>query len=185
MFDADSQNFASAPLASRGVELKNFWPAFGGHHQGTLGGGWGPSQPPPFPPPSNTSLGTGQEGRETCQGEGGGGRRGCPLRSLAQHILPLPPPPALREGRGRSCTCDQRDTLWPIDHAFPQGLGSSNGNHFFCGNPNETRKYQPATLPEPLRQTSPLDLRSPSGSTKRPVQKDARLLVPGGGWVCS
>ena len=51
MFEADSQNFASAPSAPRGFELKSFRPAFGGDHRGTLGGGG--SQPNPPPPPSD------------------------------------------------------------------------------------------------------------------------------------
>ena len=58
MFEADSQNFASAPSVPRGFTLQNFRPPFGGGHRGILGGGGGPSQPPPpSPPPSNTSLG--------------------------------------------------------------------------------------------------------------------------------
>ena len=44
MFETDSQNFASVP---RGFALKNLWPAFGGDHRGTRGGGG--SQPNPFP----------------------------------------------------------------------------------------------------------------------------------------
>ena len=48
MFEADSQNFASAPSVPRGFTLQNFRPAFGGDHRGTLGG-WG-SQPTPPPP---------------------------------------------------------------------------------------------------------------------------------------
>ena len=51
MFEADSQNFASAPSAPGGFKLEKFWPAFGGDHSRTLGGGG--SQPNP---PSNTSL---------------------------------------------------------------------------------------------------------------------------------
>ena len=53
MFEADSQNFASAPSVPRGFELTNFWPAFGGEHRGTLGGGGVPVNPPPpsDPPP--------------------------------------------------------------------------------------------------------------------------------------
>ena len=61
MFEADSQNFASAPSVPRGF-ASNFlgWPS-----AGTIGGPWeegGPSQTPlplqtpPPPPPSNTSL---------------------------------------------------------------------------------------------------------------------------------
>ena len=59
MFEADSQNFASAPSVPRGFELHNFRPAFGGDHRETQGGGCVPAKPPspPFrPPPSNTSL---------------------------------------------------------------------------------------------------------------------------------
>ena len=57
MFEADSQNFASAPLAPRGFRLKFFSPAFGEDCRGIRG----PSQPPPPlqpppSPPSNTSL---------------------------------------------------------------------------------------------------------------------------------
>ena len=55
MFEADSQNFASAPSVPRGFRLQNFWPAFGGDHRGTPGGGGSPANPPP--PLSNTSLG--------------------------------------------------------------------------------------------------------------------------------
>ena len=47
MFEADSQNFASVPLAPRRFKLKNFWPTFGGDHRGTLEGGG--SQPNPLP----------------------------------------------------------------------------------------------------------------------------------------
>ena len=39
MFEADSQNFASAPSVPRGFELKNSGPGFGGDRRGTLGGG--------------------------------------------------------------------------------------------------------------------------------------------------
>ena len=60
MFEADSQNFASAPSVPRGFTLQNSWLAFGGDHRGTLGGSQTntPSDPPPPPPspPSNTSL---------------------------------------------------------------------------------------------------------------------------------
>ena len=52
MFEADSQNFSSVP---RGFTLKIFWPAFGGDHRGTLGGGRGPSQTP-LPPPLQTPI---------------------------------------------------------------------------------------------------------------------------------
>ena len=49
MFDADSQNFASAPSAPRGFKLKDIWPAFGGDHRRRG------SQPnPPSPPPLQT-----------------------------------------------------------------------------------------------------------------------------------
>ena len=48
MLEADSQNFASAPLAPRGFKLQTFRPAF----RGTLGGG-GPRQ---TPPPQNRSM---------------------------------------------------------------------------------------------------------------------------------
>ena len=58
MFETESQNFASAPSVPRGFKLKKFWPAFGGHHTGTLGGGGFPAKTPSPPsPPSNTSLG--------------------------------------------------------------------------------------------------------------------------------
>ena len=57
LFEAASQNFASAPSASRGFTLQKFWPAFGGDHRRTLGGGGLPAKPPPPRlPPSNTSL---------------------------------------------------------------------------------------------------------------------------------
>ena len=39
MFEADCQNFASAPSVPRGLKLQKFWPAFGGDRRGTLGGG--------------------------------------------------------------------------------------------------------------------------------------------------
>ena len=45
---------ASAPSVPRGLRLKDFWPAFGGGHGGTLGGGGVPAKPPlplPFRPP--------------------------------------------------------------------------------------------------------------------------------------
>ena len=48
MFEADSQHFASAP---RGFLLKNFWPAFGGDHRETPGGGGSQPTPPPFSDP--------------------------------------------------------------------------------------------------------------------------------------
>ena len=58
MFEAGSQNFASAPSVPRGFKPQNFRPAFGRDHRGAEGEG-GPSQPPspsdPLPP-SNTSL---------------------------------------------------------------------------------------------------------------------------------
>ena len=49
MFVADSQNFASVPLAPRGFTLRNFRPAFGGDH----GGPWEEGCPSqiPLPPP--------------------------------------------------------------------------------------------------------------------------------------
>ena len=56
MFEAGSQNFASAPSVPRGFKLKNFRPSFGGDPRGTLGGGWSqsnvppPLQTPPSPP---------------------------------------------------------------------------------------------------------------------------------------
>ena len=64
MFEADSQNFAAAPSAPRGFELKIFRPTFGGNRRGTQGGGGvRPTPPPPLRPPgpsprplSNTSL---------------------------------------------------------------------------------------------------------------------------------
>ena len=58
MFEADSQNFASASLAPGGLKLQNFRPAFGGDHRGTLKGGGSQPNPPPSPPfpSSNTSL---------------------------------------------------------------------------------------------------------------------------------
>ena len=50
MFEADSQNFASAPSAPRGFKLKR--PSFGGDHRGALGGEVSqPNPPPPDPPP--------------------------------------------------------------------------------------------------------------------------------------
>ena len=48
MFEGDSQIFASAP---RGFMLKIFRPAFGGDHQGTIGGGSQPNPLPLRPPP--------------------------------------------------------------------------------------------------------------------------------------
>ena len=48
MFEADSQNFASAPSAPRGLKL---WLASGGDHRGTQGGG--NSSQTPLPPPSD------------------------------------------------------------------------------------------------------------------------------------
>ena len=65
MFEAESQSFASAPSVPRGLKPKNFRPAFGGDHRGTLGGGGVPAKPPtssaskPPSPPSNTSLASG------------------------------------------------------------------------------------------------------------------------------
>ena len=53
MFEADIQNFASAPLVPRGFRLTDFRPS----SAGTIGGPWeegGPSQPPP-PPPSGSN----------------------------------------------------------------------------------------------------------------------------------
>ena len=49
MFEADSQNFASAPSVPRGFRLQNARPPFGGDHRGTLGRGGVPSAPPPPP----------------------------------------------------------------------------------------------------------------------------------------
>ena len=51
MFEADSQNVASAPLASRRFKLQKFWPAFGGDHGPQKEGG---SQPTPPPSPLQT-----------------------------------------------------------------------------------------------------------------------------------
>ena len=51
MFEADSQNFASAPSVPRGFKLQNFRPSFGGDHRGTEGGGG--VRPKPPPPPSD------------------------------------------------------------------------------------------------------------------------------------
>ena len=56
MFEADSQNFASAPLAPRGFTLQYYWPTFCGDYRGTMGGGGSPPNPPPL---SNTSPGGG------------------------------------------------------------------------------------------------------------------------------
>ena len=60
MFEADSHIFTSAPSVPRVLKLKEFWPAFGGDHRGTLRGGGGGSQPKtpsdPPSPPSKTSL---------------------------------------------------------------------------------------------------------------------------------
>ena len=53
MFEADSQNFASAPSVPRGFKLKDIWPTFGRDHRGTLGGGG--SQLTPSPPPPSTT----------------------------------------------------------------------------------------------------------------------------------
>ena len=54
MFEADSQNFASAPSVPRGFKFQNLWPAFGGDHRGTIGGGRvRPNPPPPSLPPSD------------------------------------------------------------------------------------------------------------------------------------
>ena len=53
MFEADSQNFASAPSVPRGFTLQNVWPPFGGDHRGTLERGGSQPTPPPLqtPPP--------------------------------------------------------------------------------------------------------------------------------------
>ena len=72
MFEADSQNFASAPSVPRRFTLQNVRPLFGGDHRGTLGGGGVPAKPPS--PPSDTSL---REGVVT--GGGGGLSAGPPL----------------------------------------------------------------------------------------------------------
>ena len=62
MLEAQSQDFALAPLAPRGFKLQTCWPAFGGDHRGALGGGGSQPTPPPFsdpplpPPPFQTPL---------------------------------------------------------------------------------------------------------------------------------
>ena len=61
MFEADSQNFASAASVPRGFTLQKFWPAVGGDHRGR----GVPAKPLS---PSNTSL----------AGGGGGGIAGGP-----------------------------------------------------------------------------------------------------------
>ena len=62
ILEADSHNFASAPLAPRG--FKHSPPTFGGDHRGTQGGGVSQPNPPPPrpPPPSNASLAGGGGG---------------------------------------------------------------------------------------------------------------------------
>ena len=50
MFEADSQNFASAHSVPRGFKLQNFRPAFSGDHR-RRGGPAEPPPPPPFRPP--------------------------------------------------------------------------------------------------------------------------------------
>ena len=49
MFEADCENFASAPSVPRGFNIENVRPAFGGDHRGTLGGWGGPANPPSPP----------------------------------------------------------------------------------------------------------------------------------------
>ena len=58
------QNFASAPLAPGGFELKIFWLAFGGDHRGTLGGGG--SQPNPPHPLVRRPWGSGMGDGRAC-----------------------------------------------------------------------------------------------------------------------
>ena len=48
MFEADCENFASAPSVPRGFNIENVRPAFGGDHRGTLGGGWASQPHPPL-----------------------------------------------------------------------------------------------------------------------------------------
>ena len=62
MLEADSHNFASAPLAPRGFKLQTFRPAF-------LGGG-GPSQTPPPPPQTGNYEPPSAACRDTAQGNG-------------------------------------------------------------------------------------------------------------------
>ena len=81
MFEADSQIFASAPSVPRGFKHRNFRPAFGGDHWGTLGGGGAqPNPPPPFtspppppppPPPPSASDGP-EQGASTTRNRFGG-----------------------------------------------------------------------------------------------------------------
>ena len=97
MFEADSQNFASAPSVPRGLKQKTF---FGQPPAGTIGGpleeGGGPSQPPPLfrPPPSNTSLST-ADMQATDSGH-------SPVPRGTGCARLLPPPPVTRQRRAGS-----------------------------------------------------------------------------------
>ena len=112
MFEADSQDFASAPSVPRGFTLQNSRPAFDGDHRGTLGGGGVPANPPPplqTPPPppfeyipgaipTPAGLGGGHHhGLQPQQHQERGAallRRGPPLPHRL-HPVPLPPDPPL------------------------------------------------------------------------------------------
>ena len=92
MFEADSQNFASAPSVPRGFTLQNVWPPFGGDYRAWEEGGSQPNPSfPPFPP-SNTSLGMGCGGRVRRYGV----------------ALPCPPPPPPHCGGPKKAR-----VLWP------------------------------------------------------------------------
>ena len=111
MFEADSQNFASAPSVPRGCTLNNFRPAFGGDHRETQGGGV--SQPKPLPPPPLLIA-----AKHCCICIPG---RACVKRfvtclwPLLIHPCGAPPPPPRRAFKGRAvdatgaagCNCEQ------------------------------------------------------------------------------
>ena len=57
MFEADSQHFASAPSVPRGFKRKEFWPAFGGDHRGSISApGTRRASVPIFAPTSPNNL---------------------------------------------------------------------------------------------------------------------------------
>ena len=51
MFEVDSQKFGFGTFGAKRIEASKFWPAFGGDHRGTLGGGGVRPNPPPPPDP--------------------------------------------------------------------------------------------------------------------------------------